>query len=401
MARRALVVDLGIAGMSAALGLEKAGWEVVVVERAAQRRTGGYFIGLSKEGFEAARYFGVDGALHTRTPEHYQTWEVDESGERHPSLSFTDQPNHPEVVLRGDIEEALWTGTRDRVEVRYSTVPELVGPAMDATFVRLSNTRTGETTDEMFDLVIGADGMRSTVRRQVFGPDADFMRPVGSIICAFQLPEQVPGTLPHDGLVVAENRRSLWVFPFSDQPPTVLFTYRPEDVDAQFRMKPSDALRQAFAGMSGDGAVRFALDAFDAADSYLFDSVHTVEMPRWHHNRVVLLGDAAWCLTLYSGYGATSAMHAGAVLGKVMSEADDVDQALDQWEREMRPFVEKVARMTPLKAQLFVPSNRAVFGIRSVLLTQGVLPKTLAFVNGRKKARAQALDRIFGERRAA
>lgn len=400
MSKRALVVGLGIGGMSAALGLDKAGWDVVVIERAPRRRTGGYFIGLSKEGFDAARYLGVDAALHTRTPERYATYEVDPRGARHRSMSFTDQPNHPEVVLRGDIEEALWSGVRDRLEVRFSTVPTTIGTNPDEAVVRLRDTTTGTETDERFDLVVGADGLRSTVRRQVFGPHEEFMHPVGSIICAFQLPEQVPGTLPHDGLVISEERRSLWVFPFSDRPPTALFTYRPDDIDAQFAMTPAQALRQAFAGMSGGGAVPFCLDAFDDADAYLFDSVHTVEMDRWHHNRVVLLGDAAWCLTLYSGYGATSAMHGGALLGQAMAATDDVDAAIASWEAQLRPFITKVGRPTPLKAQLFVPSNRVTFAIRSVLLTQGVLPKAMAFVQRRKAARAAMVDHFLGERTA-
>ncbi|MEV4049475.1 FAD-binding protein, partial [Streptomyces sp. NPDC049744] len=46
MQKRALVVGLGIAGMSAAIGLRRAGWTPVIVERAPERRTGGYFVAL-------------------------------------------------------------------------------------------------------------------------------------------------------------------------------------------------------------------------------------------------------------------------------------------------------------------------------------------------------------------
>ena len=46
MTQRALIVGLGIAGMASAMSLKKAGWEPVIVERAPERRTGGYFIGL-------------------------------------------------------------------------------------------------------------------------------------------------------------------------------------------------------------------------------------------------------------------------------------------------------------------------------------------------------------------
>ena len=54
MTQRALIVGLGIAGMASAIALKKAGWEPVIVERAPERRTGGYFIGLQDAGKDAA-----------------------------------------------------------------------------------------------------------------------------------------------------------------------------------------------------------------------------------------------------------------------------------------------------------------------------------------------------------
>lgn len=50
MRPRALIVGLGIAGMSSAISLKKNGWEPIVIERAPERRTGGYFIGSNDIG---------------------------------------------------------------------------------------------------------------------------------------------------------------------------------------------------------------------------------------------------------------------------------------------------------------------------------------------------------------
>ncbi|MEV4069977.1 FAD-dependent monooxygenase [Nonomuraea fuscirosea] len=171
MRKRALVVGLGIAGMSAAIGLRRAGWTPVIVERAPERRTGGYFVGLFPEGRQAAVDLGIAGHLHTRNPERAtraNSWSVDRRGRRRPALGFLDQPGEPAAVLRGDIEAALWQSVTG-VEVRFGSTPVEVteGPAEAEVLLEKAGARYRES----FDLVFGADGMRSSVRRLVFGPD--------------------------------------------------------------------------------------------------------------------------------------------------------------------------------------------------------------------------------------
>lgn len=399
--KTALVVGLGIAGMSAAIGLKKAGYQPILIEKSDTRRTGGYFIGLSAEAFEAAKYLGIDDVLLTRTPVNGKTWEINKDNQAHLGLNFTDQPNHPEVVLRGDVEEALWVGIeREQIPVIFSTtVTHITNNTDSATStVTLTNTKTGDISSQTFDLVVGGDGVRSSIRRQVFGSDDKFMHSVGAIICAYTMQAQMPGYEEHSGLVAAEEERAIWFFPFSNRPPTALLVYRTDNVDAQFKIPPRQALENAFAGMSGKGTVAFALDQFDKAENYLFDSVNTVTMPKWSKDNVVLLGDAAWCLTLFSGYGATSAIHGGAILGKILSQNSDIPSALIQWETALRPFIQKQRQLVPLKTQLFVPSNKLTYAIRTLIISSGFLPKLHKVSEKRTEIRAKVLNSLFGER---
>ncbi|MGW4798757.1 FAD-dependent monooxygenase [Nonomuraea sp. NPDC004297] len=378
--KRVLVVGLGIAGMSAALRLHRSGWTPVIVERAAERRTGGYFIGLFPEGRQAVRALGLTDVLHTRTPERKRSWEVGRFGERSRGVGFLEQPGDPDAVLRGDIEQALWSAIDGHVEVRFDTVPAAIRAHAGGASVTLrrggSAAETVEETVEDFDLVIGADGLRSTVRELVFGAHERFMKPLGAVICAFQMSRQLPEFRSDDALVIADTRRSLWVFPLDDCPPTALFTYRPGDVDAQFSRPPVEVLQDAFAGLSADGAVEVALEELAGAPQHLFDSVHYVEMPSWHRGRVALVGDAAWCLTLYSGMGATAAMSGAALLGDALDRhEDDVERALHAWEQGLRPFIRKHRRRAGFKAQFFVPSTRLLTRVRSAVLTWGARRK--------------------------
>jgi 2-polyprenyl-6-methoxyphenol hydroxylase-like FAD-dependent oxidoreductase len=368
MQKRALVVGLGIAGMSAAIGLRRAGWTPVIVERAPERRTGGYFIFLFPEGRQAAADLGITDHLHTRNPEWEPggiTWTLGRRGKRKPTLGFLDQPG-PAAVLRGDIEAALWQNITG-VEVRFATTPVEIVEGADDVQVVLEDA-TGVRHRESFDLVVGADGLRSTVRRMAFGPDEDYLTNWNAIVCAFQLPEHVPSYEPSHTVVSVRAERAAWVFGFADHPPTTLLTYRTEDIPAQFTGSRIERLRSVFAEMD-DPVVRHVLDSLEHTPDHLFDSVHQVKMPRWSTRRVVLIGDAAWCMTTYSGMGASSAMRGGAALGAALQEhPDDLGAALDAWEAGLRPFITEQQDSARVKQQRFVPSNRVTEVLRSVVL---------------------------------
>ncbi|WP_019810824.1 FAD-dependent monooxygenase [Saccharomonospora halophila] len=374
MRKRALVVGLGIAGMSAAIGLRQAGWTPVIIERAPERRTDGYFVGLMAEGRQAAVDLGIADHLHTRNPpDGGKAWSLTRRGDREPGVGFLHQPGDPAAVVRGDIEAALWRGiggeaTGEPVDVRFATTPVEIDDTGSDVRVLLADVGTGAQYRESFDLVVGADGLRSRVRRTVFGPHEDYMTTWDAMICVFPLREQVPSFAATDSIISARAGRAVWVFGFADRPPTVLLTYRTDDTRRQLAGSTIQRLRTVFSGMD-DPAVRHTLTALEQTPEFLFDSVHQVKMPRWSSGRVALSGDAAWCPNLYSGMGATAALRGGSELGRALLEyPDDSDAALTVWESRLRPFITKHQRLARLKQQMFVPSSRPVEAVRSVVL---------------------------------
>jgi 2-polyprenyl-6-methoxyphenol hydroxylase-like FAD-dependent oxidoreductase len=361
--------------MSSAIALRRAGWTPVIVERATERRTGGYFIFLFPEGRQAAADLGIADHLHTRSPAWKpggNTWSLDRRSNPRPELGFLDQPG-PAAVLRGDVEHALWQslagdGVEDPIEVRFATTPVEITEGVDKVQVLLDDAGTGAQYRESFDLLVGADGLRSSVRQTVFGPHEDYMTDWNAMVCAFQLTEQVPSFEDTDTIVVPRAGRAAWVFGFADHPPTTLLTYRTEDVQEQFTGSRIEQLRSIYAGMD-DPVVRHVLDSLEQAPDVLFDSVHQVRMPRWSTRRVVLVGDSAWCMTTYSGMGASSSLRGGAALGRAVQEhPDDLDAALDAWEAGMRPFITEHQRTARIKQQRFVPSSRLTEALRSAVL---------------------------------
>ncbi|MER7665399.1 FAD-dependent monooxygenase [Streptomyces sp. NPDC096193] len=367
---RALIVGMGIGGLATAMRLHEIGWEPVVVERAPGRRAAGYFIGLFETGRATAERMGVLDAIGNRTDPASVTYDIDRGGRRRPSMGYGDLPGEPRLLLRGDIEAALYDQVASKTEIRYNTTPVAIDEHPDGVDVTLATT-TGENTTETterFGLVVGADGLRSTVRRLAFGPDSDYLQPFHHIIGATILKEPVPGFRPNDGMILAEPGRSVWVFPFTDHQPGVLFNYRTDDEDAQFRRPPVESLRHAFGPEPTGSVLENLLTQFERADDVLFDSTHQVVMPAWYTDRVVLLGDSAWCLTLYSGMGASSALAGADFLGTTLQRnPDNITRALREYDQRLRPFIatqQHLGRTDGLP--MFVPQTRRDITVRAL-----------------------------------
>ena len=82
-------------------------------------------------------------------------------------------------------------------------------------------------------------------------------------------------------------------------------------------------------------------------------------MPRWSAGRVVLLGDAAWCVTLFAGHGAALALAGADDLGAALRRhADDLPAALAEWETGLRPEVSKRQALARRGMAQYAPPSR-------------------------------------------
>jgi 2-polyprenyl-6-methoxyphenol hydroxylase-like FAD-dependent oxidoreductase len=363
-APRVLVVGLGIAGICTAIALHRAGWEPVVVERAPERRRGGYSIGLFGTGKAAAGRLGFREHLRDRTPRGADTFEIDRRGRRRPGFGFADQPGDPWVMTRGDLEQAAFAALPADVEVRFSTTPTTIAADDDGVDVDLRDLAAGTSTTERFALVVGADGLRSGVRAAVFGPHEACLHPLGYRIAALEMPADLPGIAQGEGAVLCERGRSVWVLPFADRPSTVLFSYRAPDGPEP--TGSTAGLRAAYGPEPLGPVLEAALGALDAGCESVLDDVAQVRLDRWHVGRVVVVGDAAWCATLYSGMGASAAIAGAELLGAVLTRtgpdarlaADtpaELERALDAWEARMRPYVDYYQHVGVRSREVFTP----------------------------------------------
>lgn len=356
--KKALVVGHGVAGLAVALKLHSIGWDVTVIEKAPARRRGGHFMSLFGAGVAAAERLGIDTRLPDRTTIGGGLRVLDRQGRMLHELPPT--ASGARRLVRDDIEDAVFGALPDAVRRRYASSPVAIREDADGVDVDILDQATGATVTERFYLLVGADGLRSTVRRLVFGSTHEQVRRLGYMVAAFGLTEKVPGFDPKDTLKVPEDGRSAWVFAFENHPSSALLSYRTNDVDAEFTRLPIESLRKAFGPEEPGPVIGWLLDRFEATDNPLFDSAEQIHLDRWHTNRIVLVGDAAWCLTLYSGMGASSALAGADLLGTMLERhaADGIGAALHAWEKHLRPFIRYHAGAGVIQRAFFTPKSR-------------------------------------------
>ena len=368
---RVLIAGAGIAGLSLALRLHQRGLTPVVIERSPRLRDGGYMLGLSDPGLDAAERMGVADTLRATRHMPRRLVYVDGDGRERFAI---DGPTIDRLVgarqfnlLRGDIERALYERVRGEVEVRFGASVEAVEDQRDGVGVRL-----GDGAEIGCDLVVGADGLHSRLRALRFGPEQRFVRPLGARVAAFLLDRPAfPDTEPGTSYSLTEVGRAAALASAGDGRLVAFFIWRTGG-----RPRPGTAeeeLRRAFAGAGW--RVPAMLEGLSRTQDVYFDEVAQVAMPRWSAGRVALLGDAASAVSLIAGKGATLALAGAVVLADALADGPHgTDAVFAAYEARLRPWVEAAQRMARRNVHLFAPANRFQLLARGAVLRLAARP---------------------------
>lgn len=340
-APRILVTGASIAGPALAYWLWRRGAEVTVLEQAPALRPGGQAVDARGVAKEAIRRMGLEDAVleaRTRTAGAHT---VDADGRILESTSAQDAAGDGYIaeieILRGDLARLLVDATRDTVEYRFGDRIDAVRQDADGVDVALASGRR-----ERYDLVIGAEGLHSRLRRQVFGPDEEFVRHLGLALAFYTVPDETGldgwATDYHDGSRFAGLR------PLPDGQRAIAMLAFPV-TDAEFDGAHRDPARQRAllrAGMAGAGwRIPRLLEHLDGADDLYLDQVAQVVMRRWHDGRIGLFGDAAFCASPMSGAGTGLALVGALLLASELAAADwDPTAGYAAFDARMRDCVE-------------------------------------------------------------
>jgi 2-polyprenyl-6-methoxyphenol hydroxylase-like FAD-dependent oxidoreductase len=367
--RRALIVGAGIAGLATALRLRRSDWDIVLVEQAPSLRGGGYMIGFSGIGYRAASQLGLLPALRKLQPPPTDLLYVDEAGRQQAVMPVEAQQamlgEEVLTLLRGDLEWTLFQalqecgngGTGDGVDIRFVTTVVEINQDADAVTATLSDGR-----QERVDLLVGADGLHSAVRDLVFGPEQAYRVDFGHAVATYLLDKAPDGVAAGSTVSMDLVGRGVSVYAIRDGRSAAFFAFSSNQLDADLQAGPGPTLRRVFGDLGW--VVPELLHELESNPSIYFDRISQILMDGWSRGRVVLLGDSAWCVSLFAGYGASLAVGGAELLGTLLDQDPDLPRALREWEAELRPEVAKKQRQGRRARRLFVAPNRTVHELR-------------------------------------
>ncbi len=353
--KKTLISGGGIAGLTLAYWLHKYGHQPIVIEKARGIRSEGYMLDFLGTGWDVADKMGLVPQLHQiQHPVPYLIYKNDK-GKTTAKLNIKALYKGLNVadkylsLDRSDLEELLYDTIKDDVEVRFGTsVKEIQQSAQEVSVI------FEDGTQEAFDLVAGADGIHSNVRELVFGDESQFARFLGYCFAVFELPNF--GHDIEDGLVgYIEPNRQITVYRLENNQLLAFFIYK---ADNEGYIPPDKRKATLLAHYKNSGwLVPDILDSITDTTPIYLDSVTQIIMPTWSDNRVILVGDAAYCLTLISGQGASMAMGGAYILAEELSRSQDYQTAFAIYEKRLRPHVEEMQEKARKFASSFVPSS--------------------------------------------
>jgi 2-polyprenyl-6-methoxyphenol hydroxylase-like FAD-dependent oxidoreductase len=351
---RIVINGIGVAGPALAYWLSQSGHEVLLVEAAPRLRTDGYVVDFWGIGYDIAERMGLIDEIRVLGYRVRQVRYVDKRGRTKGGFDVDvfDRMTHGRFtsVRRSDISATMYRAIEGKVEAIFGDSVASVGDHGDGVRVGFDHAPAREV-----DLVIGADGLHSRVRRLAFGPTSGFEVSLGYHVAAFE----VDSYRPREELVFISHNlpgRQISRFSMRDDTTLFLFIFRDELMSGSGDAK--SIVRRVFADAGWEWPLIEA--SIDRATGIYFDTVSQIRMNHWTKGRVALVGDAAACVSLMAGEGTGLAITEAYVLaGELHACGGDVATAFARYEQRLMPFLLKKQHAAARLAASFAPKTSA------------------------------------------
>jgi 2-polyprenyl-6-methoxyphenol hydroxylase-like FAD-dependent oxidoreductase len=376
---RILISGASIAGLTLAHWLTRHGFQPTVVERAATLRTGGNGVDVRGQAGQVVERMGIMPRVRALTADVRGIKFVDAADRAVARVDMRDLDPSSVEIMRGDLVALLHEVTGAEILFGDSIRGlEQDGGGVTVTFEKAPARR--------FDLVAGADGMHSHVRRLAFGPEEGFIRHKDHYF-AFA---NADAALGEDRWVTMFNTpgRMAGIYRSGNHAQAkayLAFRSAPLDYDHRDVSAHKRLVSDAF-GDQTSWRTRELLDSALADPDFYFDACAQVHMTSWSAGRVVLVGDAAWCPSPAAGAGAELALvGAYRLAGELAAAGGDHRAAFGRYDTALRSLVAARQQIGP-NVRLMLPRTEAGRRVRNTLVRLPLL-KAASAIERRIQAR--------------
>ncbi|RQO31804.1 FAD-binding monooxygenase [Taibaiella sp. KBW10] len=354
--KKVLVSGASIAGPTLAFWLHRFGFEVTVVERAEELRLGGQNIDVRNEAQKIVQLMGLEHKIRAANTGEQGVRFVDAANQIKGEFpkGDVDFGTAELEILRGDLAKILYEATHENVAYIFGDqITDLDDQDSQVTVT------FKKAAPRSFDLVIAADGIRSTTRTLMFGTEPK-IKYIG-VYCSYLTIPRIESDTDWAYWYNAPGSRVINLRPDNQGTTRASFSflspdngYEKLDVTEQKAM-----LKQKFAD-AGWQAPRILAALEDSKDVYL-DGISQVNAPHWTKGRCAMVGDAAYCPTPMTGMGTSLSIIGAYILAGELSRNANHEEAFTAYEKLLRPFVEDIQNLPPGVPWIAHPKTK--FGI--------------------------------------
>lgn len=362
-----LISGAGIGGNALAFWLSKLGHDVTIIERFPSLRATGLQVDLRGHGIEVMRRMGLEQAFRAKMAPEQGMQVVDKTGRRraffpvHKAGEGLQNFTSEFEIMRGDLCQLIYDATKNQAQYLFGMSIDGFEDKDNAVHVNFTNGKTAK-----FDLLVGADGQRSSTRRKMFEAgvaEASYHPLKDEYMAYFAIPKPMKAGEEYIATTyMAPGKKGIMTRRHSQDELQVYLGCTTKSAKFKESHQTGDvqALKAAWADMfkgAGWQSDEIVKALMHPNTDFYSERPALVKLDSWSKGRVTLLGDAAYCPTATTGMGTTAAIvgayilageisrHCGPASDAARSDdkpGDNLVAALEAYQRKFQPFMDQV-----------------------------------------------------------
>jgi 2-polyprenyl-6-methoxyphenol hydroxylase-like FAD-dependent oxidoreductase len=368
MALKILICGGGVAGPALAYWLSRIGHTVVVVEKYSALRATGAQIDLRGQGIEAIKRMGLHDAVRNKLVDEAGMTIVNSQGKAKAVILANKSGKGAQSVtseyeiMRGDLVRIFHEATQDKVKYIFGKTVDRFTQDENEVIAYFS-----DGSSDTFDLLVGADGQGSRIRKGMLPPGAaDPYHQLGVHMAYWFIPRDDETDSNMCKAYLSPGGRVIISRSHNGSETQVYFFLRSDSDELRNIPRVSVEQQKAFWAQkfhdAGWDAKRF-IDGMETTDNWFCQDAVQVKLDSWHSGRVVLLGDAAHCPSPLTGMGTTSSLVGAYVLAGEIARNENMTQAFQSYNDIMRPYIDKIQQFSPSLFKWVVPNSQWAINI--------------------------------------